>query len=251
MLTAFSYHSQEPPETHKITNRIPEWRIQKSSAINAHRKFGKWCHIHAQHLPSNCRHMYTTNTGFQPLSIIEGSKACLLEDRSWSKFLWPLPSGVLLENNSLLIRNSKLEDKEWIVHTKTDWQLCPLLVHILPLESSILWISLWMWQYWKMLTCRNRTPLQLLRYLMWVQNIHMLNPKQRNSWLHGIVEANMVKKTVEFMPRIQWRLASLFFGKHLPLNYEGNLSEESKQNSKISLKVLMRIVQEERGKEMD
>lgn len=127
-------------------------------------------------------------------SIIQGSKACLLEDRSWSKFLWPLPSGVLLKNISLLIRNSKLEDKEWIVHTKTDWQLRPLLVHILPLASSILWISLWMWQYWKALTCRSRTPLQLLRYLMWVQNIHMLNPKQRNSWLYGIVEANMVRR---------------------------------------------------------
>lgn len=49
---------------------------------------------------------------------------------------------------------------------------------------------------------------------------------------------------------LEYELACLFSGKHLPLNYEGNLTKESKQSNKISLKALMRIVEEEHGKEV-
>lgn len=121
---------QKPPRTHKIYHCFDGmlgWRVQKTSAIKPHIKFDKWCHIHAQHLPSSCRHIYTTDIGFKPLSITEGSKACLLAGRSWSKFLWALSSEMLLEITSLLIRNSAERKRSGAdsPHRQTDkYSLC-------------------------------------------------------------------------------------------------------------------------------
>lgn len=81
---------------------------------------------------------------------------------------------------------------EWIVHTQTDWQIFPLLVHMLPLVSSILWIFPATWQCWRVATYMSRTLLQLSRYLTWLRNIQKLSQNQRSSWGCGTVEANVV-----------------------------------------------------------
>jgi len=155
MFSASSYHSQKPPGTHKIYHCFDGmlgWRAQKTSAIKPHTKFDKWCHIHAQHLPSSCRHIHTTDTGFKPLSITKGSKACLLAGRSWSKFPRALSSKMLLEITPLLIRNSSWEEKDWSrqpTHRPTDQRsLCqytccrycpPLLGYFQPCGSAGAW----------------------------------------------------------------------------------------------------------------
>lgn len=162
------------------------WRVQKTSAIKPHTKFDKWCHIHAQHLPSSCRHIYTTDTGFKPLSITEGSKACLLAGRSWSKFLRALIWNPV-RDYFFAHKEFKMKGKGvvYTVHTQTNIPL----VHMLPLVSSILWIFPGMWQCWRVVTRISRTLLQLFT---WVRNIQKLSQTQRNSWGYGMGEANMV-----------------------------------------------------------